>query len=127
MYIAGLTSPRDFLKQHKLFKKHILHFAMLGGTIHVFEGPVLNSEMTDAFCRYLLSVYTSHGASSQTRSKQFGPYTHETCKHYFQNCTIAVHIYAEINGILVGCQTYMQHFNRLELSEGGFLRDQNNH
>jgi hypothetical protein len=129
-YRAGAISTRqlqsrdDYLKKHKRLRRHLKEFGKASGTIHVHEGPV-DVQLAEAFSQCVDSTYKYHG-----RRLPIGPfrrYAYETCRPFFLTCHDAVHIYAKIDGKIVGCQSFIVHPDRLELSEGGFLRDRKNH
>ena len=119
-----LQSKDDYLKKHKRLRRHLRQFSKAGGTIHMHEGPV-DAQLAEAFSKCVASTYKYHGRRFPINP--FRRYATETCTPFFMNCQDAVHIYAEIDGKVAGCQSYVVHPNRLELSEGGFLRDRNNY
>lgn len=120
----GLLSKDDYLKKHKRLRRHLKEFGKAGGKIHIHEGQV-DAQLAEAFSKCVASTYKYHGRRFPINP--FGRYAKETCAHFFMNCQDAVHIYAEFDGKVAGCQSYVVHPDRLELSEGGFLRDRNNH
>jgi hypothetical protein len=119
-----LQSKDDYLKKHKRLRRHLRGFSKAGGTIRVHEGPV-DAQMAEAFSQCVDSTYKYHGRRFPLNP--FRRYASETCPPFFINCQDAVHIYAEIDGQIVGCQSFVAHPDRLELSEGGFLRNRKNH
>jgi len=119
-----LHSKDDYLKKHKRLRRHLRGFSKAGGTIHIHEGSV-DSHLAEAFSQCVDSTYKYHG-----RRFPFSPfrqYASETCPPFFLTCQDAVHIYAEMDSKIVGCQSFVVHTDRLELSEGGFLRDRKNY
>jgi hypothetical protein len=119
-----LQSKDDYLKKHKRLRRHLRGFSKAGGTIRVHEGPV-DAQMAEAFSQCVDSTYKYHGRRFPLNP--FRRYASETCPPFFMNFQDAVHIYAEIDGQIVGCQSFVAHPDRLELSEGGFLRNRKNH
>lgn len=129
-YKAGAistTSLKDtdgFLRQHKRLRRHLKNFNKAGGIVHVCEGPVAHP-LAKAFSQCVNSTYKYH--ERKKRFHNFEKYAYETCLHFFMTCQNVVHIYAEFDGKIVGCQSFICHPHHLELSEGGFLRERNNH
>ena len=129
-YKAGAISTRqlqckdDYLKRHKRLRRHLRVFGKAGGTIHIQEGPV-DAQLAAAFSKCVDSTYKYHGRKIPLNP--FRQYASETCPPFFMSCQDAVHIYAGIEGNVVGCQSFIIHPNRLELSEGGFLRNRKNY
>lgn len=121
---TGLQSRDEYLKRHKRLRRNVKDFHKKGGTIHVHKGPV-SEELAGAFAKCVHSTYSYHGRNE--RFDRFKKYAYEACTHFFMNCKDAVHIHGEIDGVVVGCQSFVQHTKHLELSEGGFLRDRKNH
>jgi hypothetical protein len=119
-----LQSKDDYLKKHKRLRRHLRGFSKAGGTIRIHEGPV-NAQMAEAFSLCVDSTYKYHGRRFPLNP--FRRYASETCPPFFMTCEDAVHIYAQLEGTIVGCQSFVVHPDRLELSEGGFLRDRKNH
>jgi hypothetical protein len=119
-----LRSKDDYLKKHKRLRRHLKDFAKADGSIHIHEGPV-STQLSDAFSQCVASTYKYHGRRFPLNP--FRRYALETCPPFFMTCRDAVHIYAEIDGEIVGCQSFIIHPDRLELSEGGFLRDRKNY
>jgi hypothetical protein len=129
-YKAGAISTHqlhgkdDYLKKHKRLRRHLKVFGKAGGTIRIHEGPV-DAQLADAFAQCVDSTYKYHGRKFPLNP--FRQYASETCPPFFVTCQDAVHIYAEIDSKIVGCQSFVVHPDRLELSEGGFLRNRKNH
>ena len=129
-YMAGaistqhLHSKDDYLKKHKRLRRHLRDFSKAGGVIHVHEGPV-DAQLADAFSQCVDSTYKYHGRRFPL--SPFRKYASETCRPFFMTCQDAVHICAEIDNQIVGCQSFIIHPNRLELPEGGFLRNRKNY
>lgn len=129
-YRAGATSTQqlqtvdDYLKKHKRLRRHLSVFGKAGGTIRIHEGPV-DAQLAEAFSRCVDSTYQYHGRRFPINP--FRQYASETCSPFFTTCQDAVHIYAEIDGEIIGCQSFIVHPDRLELSEGGFLRNRKNY
>jgi hypothetical protein len=129
-YKAGAISTHqlhtkdDYLKKHKRLRRHLKVFSKAGGTIHIHEGPV-DAQLADDFSQCVDSTYKYHGRKFPLNP--FHLYASETCPPFFMTCQNAVHICAEIDGKIVGCQSFITHPDRLELSEGGFLRNRKNY
>lgn len=118
-----LQSTDDYLKGHKRLRRHLRGFGKAGGTIHIHEGLV-DAHLAQTFSQCVDSTYKYHGRRFPLNP--FRRYAAETCLPFFMNCQDAVHIHAEIEGTMVGCQSFVVHPDRLELSEGGFLRNRKN-
>jgi hypothetical protein len=119
-----LHSKDDYLKKHKRLRRHLKEFSKAGGTIHIHEGPV-DVQLAEAFSQCVESTYKYHGRRFPLNP--FRQYASQTCPPFFLTCQDAVHIYAEIEDKIVGCQSFVFHPDRLELSEGGFLRNRKNY
>lgn len=118
-----LGDPAEFLADHKRLRRHIRDHQRAGGTIHVVEGP-LDERSAEAVSRCIRSTYRHHGGWGRLLFKS---YAQDACGTFNRICRDAVHIYSTLNGEINGCQTFVRHSRRLELSEGGFLRDRDNH
>lgn len=119
-----LHSKDAYLKKHKRLRRHLKEFSKAGGVIHIHEGPV-DAQLAAAFSQCVDSTYKYHGRKFPLNP--FRQYARETCPPFFMTCPDAVHIYAEIDSQIVGCQSFIVHPDRLELSEGGFLRNRKNY
>ena len=119
-----LQSKDDYLKKHKRLRRHLRGFSKAGGTIHIHEGPV-DAQLAESFSRCVDSTYRYHGRRFPLNP--FRQYASQTCPPFFLTCQDAVHIYAEIDNRIVGCQSFVVHPERLELSEGGFMRGRKNY
>jgi hypothetical protein len=113
----------EFLSMHKRLRRHLRDHKRWGGTVHIHEGPV-SSDIARQFCDLVYSTYMHHGGIGRW---QFKEYAYRVCYDFFINCVDAVHIFTKQDGTVNGLQSYIRHCERLELSEGGFNRSQNNH
>jgi hypothetical protein len=118
-----LSDPGDFAATHKRLRRNLREHERHGGRVTVVEGP-LDAERAEAFSRCILSTYRHHGGWGRWL---FANYARTTCPEFLRRCADAVHIYSTMDGEINGCQTFVRHERRLELSEGGFLRDRDNH
>lgn len=117
------TTVDDFLAGHKRLRRNIRGHAKAGGEVHVVEGPV-DGGLAMRFSDLVYSTYRHHAGPGQW---QLRDYAYGACGSFFRNCTDAVHIYTSIGSRLTGVQSFVRHPDRLELSEGGFDRDHDNH
>lgn len=120
---SHLSGPGDFGAGHKRLRRHLRDHERAGGQITVVEGP-LDEARVAAFARCILSTYRHHGGWGRWL---FGNYARRACPEFLRRCRDAVHVYSTVDGEIHGCQSYVRHHRRLELSEGGFLRDRDNH
>lgn len=139
----GMSSADDFLAEHRQLSRNVRRFARAGGIVRRVEGVVDDRELAESMSDCVEATLKHHalasrtgkghgdssggGGSSRMARKRGGggaammeAYAHETCAHFYRTCKCAVHVYAEIDGEVVGCQSYVRHSDRLELSEGGF-------
>jgi hypothetical protein len=119
----NLGNGNNFLAGHKRLRRNLRDHAKSGGTVHVVEGPVSRS-LARRFSSLVLSTYRNHGGLGRW---QFKEYADRTCGAFFTNCQDAVHIFTTEGNRFTGVQSFVRHRNRLELSEGGFDRSQDNH
>ncbi|MFW2339196.1 MAG: GNAT family N-acetyltransferase [Acidimicrobiia bacterium] len=114
----------DFLALHKRLRRHLRDHAKAGGTVHVRRGPV-EPDLARRFSELVLATYRHHGGMGRWLFKD---YARRACGDFFTTCQDAVHIFTEgDDGTVRGLQSFVQHSDRLELSEGGFDRSTNTH
>jgi len=113
----------DFLAGHKRLRRNIRAHGKAGGQVHVVEGTV-QAHLARRFSDLVFSTYRHHGGIGRW---QFKEYADRACGSFFRNCADAVHIYTSSGDRLTGLQSFVRHRDRLELSEGGFDRSQDNH
>ena len=113
----------DFLALHKRLRRHLRNHAKAGGTVHVRRGPV-EPDLARHFSELVLATYRHHGGMGRWL---FNDYARRACGDFFNTCQDAVHIFTEGDGVVTGLQSFVQHSDRLELSEGGFDRSTNTH
>jgi hypothetical protein len=118
----GSISTRDPNKEQVLFKEHkhlsrqIHRFLNKGGTVHFHEGPVCE-DLANAFVSCCKDSYVKHVHPG--RSFNIDAYG-DHVRSFLTSFPGSLHIYAKLNGKVVGVQTFIKHVSYIELTEGGF-------
>lgn len=111
-------SEERLFENHKHLIRQVNRFQNKGGTIHLQEGPV-GEELADKFVLCCTESYKVHSHPGRPIDVEgYGSYVRD----FLTSFPGILHIYAKLNGRVVGVQTFIRHDNHLELSEGGFLR-----
>jgi len=114
---AGPNSVRQFFKRHEHLSRQVNRFSNKGGAVHILEGtvpPDLAEKFVDC-CRISYQRHLHPGGSLDI--ERYAGHVRD----FLTTCHETVHIYATINGEVVGVQTFIRHTRQLELTEGGFI------
>ena len=120
---SGSITTADAGGVDRLFENHghlsrqVSRFANKGGTVHVHEGAV-GAELTEAFIRCCMESYDRHEHPVK-RIDVLGYAEH--VRGFLMGFSGMVHMYARLDGRVVGVQSFVRHDRHLELTEGGFL------
>ncbi len=115
--IAAAGAQERLFKNHAHLSRQVHRFANKGGTIHVHEG-VVDEELAEAFVRCCMESYDRH-AHPVKRIDVQGYAGH--VRRFLMSFPGMVHLYAKLEGRVVGVQSFVRHARHLELTEGGFL------
>jgi hypothetical protein len=120
---AGCIATADPLSEERLFKSHdhlsrqLHRFQNKGGTVHCHEG-VVDAPLADMFARCCSDSYSRH--EHPGKRIDVGAYAGHV-RNFMMSFPGMVHMYARLNGTVVGVQSFIRHDRHLELTEGGFL------
>jgi len=109
-------SATKFFKRHEHLTRQINRFRNKGGAVHVLEGKV-PSDLAESFvtcCRISYQKHLHPGGSIDI--ERYAGHVRD----FLLTCPETVHIYATIDGEVIGVQTFIRHIRHLELTEGGF-------
>jgi hypothetical protein len=114
--LRGPDTERSLFREHRHLSRQEKRFANKGGTVHVQEGPV-EGELADAFVSCCTDSYSRHAHPGRSINVEgYGDYVRD----FLVSFPETLHIYARMNGNILGVQTFIRHDNHLELTEGGF-------
>ena len=113
----GGGAAERLLKSHGRLSRQVNRFANKGGTVHIHEGAV-GEELTGEFIRCCTESYDRHEHPVK-RIDVHGYADH--VRKFLMDFSDMVHIYAKLDGRVVGVQSFVRHGRHLELTEGGFL------
>jgi hypothetical protein len=112
-------AAKTLLEKHSHLSRQINRFRNKGGEIFLHEG-IVKDELSDAFVKCCKSSYLKNPhPGAPINVEAYG----EHVKNFIENYPSTLHIYAKLNGQVVGVQIFIKHKNYLELTEGGFLTD----
>lgn len=120
MESGHIRADRDaerLLREHGRLSRQVNRFANRGGSVHIHEGPV-SGELNEAFIRCCMQSYDRHEHPVKRIDVQ--GYA-EHVRTFLMKFPGMVHMYARLEGRVVGVQSFVRHERHLELSEGGFL------
>lgn len=117
IFTDGVDVVDRLFENHGHLSRQVHRFANKGGTVHVHEGAV-GAELTEAFIRCCTESYDRHEHPVKRIDVQ--GYA-EHVRAFLMGFSRMVHMYAELDGRVVGVQSFVRHDRHLELTEGGFL------
>ncbi len=117
------TKNKDTLekmfKEHKHLSRQVHRFANNRGTVHVHEG-VVTEDLANEFMICCTDSYRKH--SHPGRPINVDTYGDQV-RNFLMTFPGVIHVYARLNGKIVGVETFIRHERYLELTEGGFIGD----
>ncbi|MBN1664112.1 MAG: hypothetical protein JW943_10975 [Deltaproteobacteria bacterium] len=120
---VGTKNPdaaERMIKEHNHLSRQIHRFANNLGTIHIHEGAV-TPDLANEFMVCCTDSYRKH--THPGRPIDVDSYGGQV-RDFLMTFPGAIHIYARLNGKIVGVQTFIRHERHLELTEGGFVGDE---